>query len=67
MNHPQLDKCKNGHPQTEANIYVLPKTGYRSCKICKNEGQAKRYLWNKAMEKRARERIISMKGKFIIN
>lgn len=27
--------CKHGHPWVEANVYVQPSTGKRSCKICR--------------------------------
>jgi hypothetical protein len=34
----RLDReCKNGHPRTEENTYVVPKTGHRHCRVCRRE------------------------------
>lgn len=32
-------QCKQGHQYTPANTYIAPKTGWRSCRICKEQSR----------------------------
>lgn len=43
----RADRCKQGHPLTEANTY-LRKDGYRACKECVSQRDKKRYALMKA-------------------
>lgn len=35
--------CKRGHEFTEANTYIIPSTGSRVCKVCRNEYARRRH------------------------
>lgn len=40
-------QCPQGHPYDEANTYVNPHTGWRSCRICTRERNRERLLANR--------------------
>jgi len=37
--------CKNGHPMTDDNVYIKPKSGSRCCKTCMKD-RRKRVYWD---------------------
>jgi hypothetical protein len=39
---PPPDACRHGHERTPWNTYVNAKTGYRSCKVCAYDSDARR-------------------------
>lgn len=55
--NPQLDKCKNGHFKTEFTIYLHPKTGVRSCRLCRKDGQKVLYQRDKIQYQKLFERV----------
>lgn len=40
--HPHVTSCKHGHPLTDDNVYVAPKTGFRTCIKCRRNSNNKR-------------------------
>lgn len=45
--HARLTHCKYGHPFDEANTYINPKNGWRGCRACNREKQARRVRANR--------------------
>ncbi len=49
--YPNAEKeyCLRGHPRTPANLYIAPKTGYKTCRVChklqEREKRAQKRVW----------------------
>jgi hypothetical protein len=44
--HARKTHCPQGHPYDEANTWVSPRTGWRGCRACNRENQARRWRAN---------------------